>query len=715
MNAKTYFRFCLFVPLLVPLPFFLFKGDGGLSALFVGSLIFGIPPYILVYLLPLVFLIEKMTERQMVIGTIFFPILFPLVFGLFWVIVPQFISSVTIKLTGTTEWVFIAIVLPASYSMLFLSGNIIRKLIIGEMGLLERRLAAVLCADVKDYSQHMEQDETGTLHRLKTYRDIFDEDILEHRGRIANRAGDSVVAEFGSVIDAIKCACNVQQHFKIMNEKLPPEQYLQYRIGINLGDVMSKGEDIQGEGVNAAAQIEGMTEPGGICISGSVYDRIKNKLTFAYEYLGEQSLNNIEEPVRVYRILLGINEAPVTEPEVELSIPDKPSIVVLPFDNMSSEPEQMYFSDGITEDIITDLSKLSGLFIISRHSAFMYKGKSANVKQVSKDLGVRFVLEGSVRKVGNRLRISAQLIDAVTDNHLWADRYDREVDDIFEIQDEVSRKIVNALEVKLTGLENKRLGHKGTDNLEAHDYLLRGQEQFYLFTSEGIRNGIEMLSRAIEYDLEYAEAYALKSRILVFIYISKTDAHAPKEKTLVPALVLARKAVELDDLLPLAHASLGWVLLWNREIDEAITETKQAIELDPNFADGYMWQSLALSSAGRGKEALESIEKGIRINPHFTVTYLMALGAAYHALGQYEKALLQFERGIERNPNFYPNHLFKTSMLGLLGRIEEAEAAAANLLHLGFNRESAPRDRLNIFNDGHLAELITEGLVRAGL
>ncbi|MCZ6526222.1 MAG: adenylate/guanylate cyclase domain-containing protein, partial [Gammaproteobacteria bacterium] len=249
MNAKTYFRFCLFVPLLVPLPFFLFKGDGGLSALFVGSLIFGIPPYILVYLLPLVFLIEKMTERQMVIGTIFFPILFPLVFGLFWVIVPQFISSITIKLTGTTEWVFIAIVLPASYSMLFLSGNIIRKLIIGEMGLLERRLAAVLCADVKDYSQHMEQDETDTLHRLKTYRDIFDEDILEHRGRIANRAGDSVVAEFGSVINAIKCACNVQQHFKIMNEELPPEQYLQYRIGINLGDVMSKGEDIQGEGV----------------------------------------------------------------------------------------------------------------------------------------------------------------------------------------------------------------------------------------------------------------------------------------------------------------------------------------------------------------------------------------------------------------------------------------------------------------------------------
>lgn len=360
--------------------------------------------------------------------------------------------------------------------------------------------------------------------------------------------------------------------------------------------------------------------------------------------------------------------------------PGRPAIAILPFDNMSADPDQEYFSDGITEDIITDLSIISGLTVIARHSTFVYKGQSIDIREIGKALGARYVLEGSVRKDGNQLRITAQLIDVLTNTHIWADRYDRNLDDVFAIQSEVSQMIVSALEVKLTDLEKARLGHKGTDSTVAHDLFLRGREQFYLFTGEDIDQSLDLFSRAIELDPRYAEAYAWKSRALVFTFISGINNSS--EETIVPGIALAKKAIELDEFLPIAHANLGWALRWEQQYDEALSAVGVAIELDPNFADAYLWQSLIMSSVGRGRESIVSAEQGIRVDPSYGVTFIFALGRGYYALGEYEKALAQFERGVVRNPNFILNHIYKIFTLELFGRTKEAESAEDVLVQI---------------------------------
>ena len=354
-----------------------------------------------------------------------------------------------------------------------------------------------------------------------------------------------------------------------------------------------------------------------------------------------------------------------------------PTVAILPFDNMSADPQQEYFSDGITEDIITDLSIISGLTIISRHSTFVYKGQSISIREIGENLCARYVLEGSVRREGNRLRITAQLIDALTDAHIWADRYDRYFDDVFAIQGEVSRMIVNALEVELTDQELSRLGHVGTGNTAAHDFFLRGRERFYLFTNDDINQSLELFSQAIALDPNYAEAHAWKSRVLVYIFLSGMN--NVSEETVVPGIAHARLAIELDGLLPMAHANLGWALRWNHEIGEAIASVKTAIELDRSFADAYLWLSMINSSVRRGTEALDAIENGIRVNPNYGVTYVLALGRAYLALGQTEKALGLFERGVARNPNFLPNYVYRIFALEALGRTEDAATVRDDL------------------------------------
>ena len=417
--------------------------------------------------------------------------------------------------------------------------------------------------------------------------------------------------------------------------------------------------------------------------------------------------------IGIYIIYFTSNDSDENRSQSIESASEKPTIAILPFDNMSADPEQEYFSDGITEDIITDLSKISKLFVIARHSSFVYKGKHFNIKEISKQLGARYILEGSVRKAGGRLRITAQLIDAQTENHLWAERYDRKLDDVFAIQDDVSRKIVNALEIKLTGLEAKRLGHKGTGNVEAYESFLRGQEQFYSFTIEGINSSIESFSKALDLDPNYAEAYAWKSRALVYTYISGMN--NSKEETVAPALELARKAIELDELLPIAHANLGWAKRWNKEFDDAIAEVTKAIELDSNFADGYLWLSMILSSSGRGQEALEPIEKGIRINPNYGVTYLFALGRAHYMDGKYEKALKYFNRGIDRNSNFIPNYIYKIAAFELIGNNDQSEVAKNILLSIKPDYKTSAvyqfylDERLNstMVNGTHKADLDT--------
>src|SRR5436309_8486126 len=374
----------------------------------------------------------------------------------------------------------------------------------------ERKLVAILSADVQGYSRLMGEDEVGTLRRLTAYREVTDALIQHHRGRIVGTAGDSILAEFASAVEAVQCAAAIQQALKTKNTDLPAERRMEFRIGINVGDVIVEGPQIYGDGVNIAARLEALAEGGGICLSGTVYDQIENKLALGYEYLGEQTVKNIAKPVRVYRVRDAAASAPAQASRKEtaprLPLPDKPSILVLPFVNMSNDPEQEYFSDGITEDITTDLSKISNLFVISRNSAFTYKGKAVKVRDISREMGVRYVLEGSVRKAGERVRISAQLIDATTDHHLWAERYDRPLTDIFAVQDEIVQKMVTTLKLQLSVREQGLLVRRAQENLEAYEAFLRGLTYFYRLTKEGNAQARQLFEQAVALDPAYAEA-----------------------------------------------------------------------------------------------------------------------------------------------------------------------------------------------------------------
>lgn len=712
MSAQNYFRLCLFVPLIVPLPFLVFKGDEGLSTMFMAQLVFGMPPYALFILLPFLFLFGKMSERQIVMGVIFFPIVYPLVFGLFWSIAPHFISSVVISLSNTSQWVFTAIMFPAAYAMLFLSGNIVRKMISGEMSLLEQRVSPVLCADIRTNHKTSDKDHGEIVKYFNDYQESLDQIINKHRGQRTNRAGDTIVIEFASVTNTIICCLALQQKFEAISKEHSAQDEFHLGMGIHLGEVKSKGKDILGHGVTVATRLEELAESGEIFISGTVYDHIKKKLAFSYDYLGEKTLNKNNDPVRVYRLKLDAAETEnEIKNEVELTIPDKPSIAVLPFDNLSADPEQEYFSDGISEDILTDLSKLSGLFVISGNTTFAYKGKSVSALQIGQDLGVRYVLDGSVQKAGDKIRITAQLIDATTNDQIWADRYDRKLEDTFSLQDMVSRKIVNALKLNLTNMEEQRLGHMGTNNINACDLFLQAREQFHAYTPEGIDKAIELASQVIELDPNYAEAYALKSKAILFKLF--TGINISVDETLIPAMELARKAVVLDDLLPLAHASLAWSSMWHREIDKAITEIERAVELDPNDADILMWRSMILSSAGKGKEALEIIEKAMRINPCYQVGYIFSKATAYLSLGQYEEANFYYNKGIEKYPNFMPNYLLKLTALSSLDKYAELITTKKDILKINPDFEMSPI--YVFFNDQHLYKLQTDAFTKAGL
>src|SRR2546427_991662 len=405
---------------------------------------------------------------------------------------------------------------------------------------IERKLAAILSADVKGYSRLMGEDEVATIRTLTAYQEAMTTFIQQHRGRVVDASGDNLLAEFASVVDAVQCAVEIQRELKTKNADLPAPQRMEFRIGINVGDVIVEGERIYGDGVNIAARLEGLAAAGGICISGIVYDQVETKLALGYEYLGEQTVKNIAKPVQVYRVQMEVGASTPT-------VPDKPSIAVLPFVNMSGDPEQEYFSDGITEELITDLSKLSGLFVISRNSVFLYKGKAVKPEQVSQELGVRYVLEGSVRKAGDRVRITAQLVEASTGYHRWAERYDRSLQEIFALQDEIRQKIVMALKVQLTQEEQARFRRFPTHNLEAYDALLRGLEYVYLFTQEANAQARQLFESAMALDPQYAAAYALLGFTYLRDWIYQWS-HDPQ--TLERAFALAQRAIALDDALP---------------------------------------------------------------------------------------------------------------------------------------------------------------------
>ncbi len=586
---------------------------------------------------------------------------------------------------------------------------------------IERKLAAILSADVKGYSRLMGEDEVATIRTLTTYREVMSTFIRQYRGRVVDSPGDNLLAEFASVVDAVQCAVETQRELKARNAELPAERKMEFRIGINLGDVIIEGERIYGDGVNIAARLEGLAEAGSICISGIVYDQVETKLNFlnlGYEYLGEQAVKNIAKPVPVYRVQVEPGQSSSTargKGEVTLSLltlPDKPSIAVLPFANMSGDLEQEYFSDGITEDLITDLSKLSGLFVISRNSVFLYKGKAVKPEQVSRELGVRYLLEGSVRKAGSRVRITAQLIDATTGYHLWAERYDRELQDIFALQDEVTQKIVAALEVKLTEGEQGRLGHAPTDNLEAYDCFLRGLEYHSQRTQEANAQARQMFERAIALDPEFAAAYAFLGRTYLMEVVYQWNQDPQTQEKL---FALGQQAVALDDSQPTAHETLGLAYLGKKQHAQAIAEAEKAVALDPNYADAYVTLAEILSFAGRPQEAMSLVEQAMRLNPRYPFSYLWALGHAYRLVGRLQEAIIALKRVVMRNPDQITAHVFLAVIYSELGREEEARAEVAEILRISPHYSlEVVRQRIP-YKDPALLERQVAALRKAGL
>ncbi len=579
----------------------------------------------------------------------------------------------------------------------------------------QRRLAAILAADVVGYSRLIRADEEGTLAALKNLReDIIDPKIAEFDGRIVKLMGDGMLAEFPSVVDAVRTAAEVLRAVAERNADQSAEQRIDFRVGINLGDVIIDGEDIQGDGVNVASRLEGLAEPGSMCISAAVYDQVRDRIDLAFEDLGEQKVKNIDRPIHVWRWIKDASmtaEVPATADE-PLPLPDKPSIAVLPFDNMSGDPEQEYFADGISEDIITDLSKVSTLFVIARNSTFTYKGRAVRVQEVSRELGVRYVVEGSVRKAGNRVRITAQLIDGMSGGHLWAERYDRDLTDIFALQDEITEKIVNALEVKLTEGEQEQVASRYTDNLEAYDHFLRGRAYQARVTKETNAQARQMFERAIELDPAFAGARAMLS------YSHYRDwwyQWSEDSQSLDRALEAAKKDVALDDSLTLAHAYLALAYVWKKQHEQAIAEGERAIALDPNFAECYARLGQNLSFAGRPEEGINLIKKAMRLDPQYPFLYLFYLGQAYELMGKHEDAVAALKRCITRNPDLLFPHLTLAVIFSGLGRKEEAQAEVAEVLRISPRASLETQRERMPFKDQAVSERYLDSLRKAGL
>lgn len=517
----------------------------------------------------------------------------------------------------------------------------------------KRKLTAIISADVVGYSRMIDDDEEATIRTLTAYRLTMSSLVRKYRGRVVDATGDNLMAEFTSAVDAVKCAVEIQREFAERNAELADNRKMRFRIGVNVGDVVEEEDRIYGDGVNIAARVEGLAEAGGICISGRTYDQIENKLDLEYEFLGEKEVKNIAKPLRVYRLKMEPNSA-VFEVSSTFKLPDKPSVAVLPFVNMSGDPEQEYFSDGITEDLITDLSKISGLFVIARQSVFTYKGKSIRLEQVGRELGVRHVLEGSVRKAGNRVRITAQLVDTHTGGHLWAERYDRVLEDIFALQDEVTHKIVESLAVRLTKTDENRLARKYTDNLAAYDLVLRGLEFYFRLNQKDNIQARQIFQKVIAFEPQYALAHSR----LGWTYLREWSlGWSNSTGSLERSSELAKAAIALDDFLSDAHALLAETYLWKKQHDDAIAEAEKAISLDPNNAERMVDLGHVLTWAERPEEAIGWIKKAIRLNPICPHGYLFMLGHAYFLLERYSKAIATLSKSIERQPDFFPSRL----------------------------------------------------------
>ena len=582
----------------------------------------------------------------------------------------------------------------------------------------KRKLSAILCADVVGYSRLMGVDETATLHNLKQCEaEVIEPVVKEHNGRIFKRMGDGFLIEFSSAVDSVDCAIAWQKEIQ------DRDYSLKFRMGINLGDIIADGDDMYGDGVNIAARVEKLADPGGICISHEIFSQTKKKISLGFEYLGEQKVKNISEPIRVYKLLtkpedagkvigekktIGIKRRwlavgtvaliallavvitvwnDIRPPKVEVAelekmafpLPDKPSIAVLPFTNISQDHTQEYFCDGITENIISSLSKVPNLFVIARNSTFTYKDKPVEVQQVAEEQGVRYVLEGSVQWSDSQVRISAQLVDAITGHHLWSDLYDRELKDIFALQDEITMEVTRAVGVQITAGEQAHLWGKGTDNLKAFLKVLEGRG-YTLSISEQNTIARRLFEEAISLDPEYDEAYAhLAASHLMDVRRGRSESPL---KSLQKSHELALKALALDDTLPEAHRVLGSIYIQKRQYDKAISESERAVALDPNGADAYMDLGKALNFSGRSEEAIPVLEKALRLNPFPKDSYFVLLGAVYRNTGDYEKALAMSEKAVEMSPDHLSAHRNLAAIYIYLGREEEARLEAEEVLRI---------------------------------
>jgi adenylate cyclase len=539
-----------------------------------------------------------------------------------------------------------------------------------------RRLTAILAADVAGYSRLMGADEEGTHERLKAhFRELVNPKIAEHRGRIVKNTGDGLLAEFASVVDALRCAVEVQRQMAERNAATPPEKRIELRIGINLGDVIADGDDIFGDGVNVAARLEGLAEPGGICVSRVVRDQVRDRLDHTFEDLGEQQVKNIARPVRVYRVR--DRAAPIALPVASaapLQLPDKPSIAVLPFTNMSSDPEQEFFSDGIAEDIITALSRYPSLFVIARNSCFTYKGRAVDVKQIGRELGVRYLLEGGVRKSGNRIRVTAQLIEAESGKQVWAQRYDRDLDDIFVLQDEITEAVTIAMAPAIADAEQHRALRK-PGSLDAWAAYQRGLWHLSKYTVNDIALAQSFFQQAIDCDPSFSRGYGG----LAIAQIQAADVHTlgvPLE-TLSSAERLARQAVAIDGADAEARSRLGWALCRRGDYEAARAETERALSMSPNLALAHAVLGQTLVFSGRPEEGVEALRTSIRLDPRapelrFRLNQF-ALGLYFS--GKYEAAVEAAKRAIRSYPDFPNAYRWLAAALGQMGRTAEAKEA----------------------------------------
>ena len=526
----------------------------------------------------------------------------------------------------------------------------------------------------------MANDELHTIETLKKYRGLMSDLIHQHSGRVVDNPGDNLLAEFSSAVDAVGCAVQIQERLKKENAKFVEDKRLKFRIGINIGDVVHEDDRIYGSGVNVAARIEGLANPGGICISRNAYDHVKDKIDLGYEYLGEHEVKNIKGPVRVYKVLLGSDlSKPLVEEKLEL--PNKPSIAVLPFNNMSGVPDQEYFSDGLTEQIINGLCKVKDLFVIARNSSFAYKGKSFSTKQIAQELGVKYILEGSVQRAGDRVRITAQLIDATTDYHMWSETYDRELKDIFALQDEITIKLIKAMQEKLTyGEQAKFWVDIMPKQLKAYDALMKGNEAFFKFNSRDNALARKFYKQSIDIDPSASMPHMLISfshlQDLVYGWSdSPIESFGKAEKS-------AETAYSINDNIDLVHGLLGWIYLYKRMHDRAVEYGKKAIKINPNGAEAHAIVAFIMSFSGKPDEAVRLMNRAMRLNPIPPSHYYHMIGIAYRNNRQYEESIKICKHSIRMNPIPITPYLTLVSCFSFLDRIEEAKANVHKILEI---------------------------------